>query len=75
MNVLQLSIMRIVDLHSHREKRPVTLKQIVFELGEETASKEAIKYAIRALIKSGFLRKSVARSNEQSYVQLRSLSC
>lgn len=74
MNALQLSIMRIVDVHSHVRDCPVSLGEIVIELEDAHVSKATVKYSIRALIKSGYLRRAVIRSNTVSYVQLRSLS-
>lgn len=72
MNGLQLSIMRIVDDHGRKQDCPVTLGEICSSL--EGAPNETIKYSIRALIKAGYLRKSVVRSKTVSYIQLRSLS-
>ena len=71
MNVVQFSIMQSVEGWVRANKRPVPFGFIASELG--IIPKNTVKYSIRALVKAGYLRKSVVRSNTVSYVQLRSL--
>ena len=73
MNGLQVSIMHIVNARNKLENDPIPLTEIVSKLGEDPVSKVAIKYSIRALIKKGYLRKSVARSKSACYIQLRGM--
>ena len=73
MNTVQKSIVQIATDWGHSSRNcPVPLQKIVSEL-DEPISKDMIKYSIRALIKQGYLRKSVVRSKTVSYILLRSM--
>ena len=70
MNSLQLSIRKVVDDWTHCQDCPIPLTEIYSSLDVDI-SRDVVKYSIRALIKQGYLRRSIARSEPMSYIQLR----
>lgn len=71
-NQLQHNIMVFVTKWAHSEKVPISHKQIVEELQRQGVKKLAVAFAIKALLRKGYIRKTVSFSKRaQAYVQLR----
>jgi hypothetical protein len=66
--------MHVINARNKLENDPIPLMEIVSKFEEDSVSKVAIKYSIRALIKKGYLRKSVVRSKGVCYIQLRGMN-
>lgn len=77
MSDLQINILRAADDWAIKEKTPIPLQYIVASVSVNDQhvqiAKDTIKGGIRALVKSGYLRKAVRRTNVACYVLLRNI--
>jgi hypothetical protein len=76
---LQQKIMRYVDYWVHTEKTPVPQSKIAEEMEDRNEKATAVPYALKGLVRLGYLRKAVVNSRVKAnspktlYVQLRRL--
>jgi hypothetical protein len=64
--------MKYVDYWVHVEKIPIPREKIIKEMESKGIKSDAVIYALRGLLRLGYLRRTVmAVDNKTSYVQLR----
>jgi len=70
-NRLQEEIMVVVDEWVHQENTPIPLQEILKQMKQAGAKSYTVVNAVSVLLRKGYIRRAVTRSNKTYYVQLR----
>jgi len=73
-NELQYNIMKYIGVWVHSEDTPISQVSIISEMTKQGSSKYTTINAINALLRKGYIRRGVVRSNSTFYVQIRTVS-
>ena len=72
-NELQENIMLFISQWARENKDPIPRKNIVTAMADNGVKSFTTINAINVLLRKGYIRRSVGRSNTTSYVQIRTL--